>query len=190
MKILVIVALVLIFIITITIFLTVNFSYDVINNSGKIKVCLFKIIPIFISNISVVGEYLNFSKYKNKTFQIKLDYNDSQVVFFRDVFNNLIKKIQPVSLNFNSLLALENPMLACLGNGYLNVFVCVVFSYISAKCSYIKLGKNIKTGFRQTDFRFNIIFATFLRLYDFIWAYYKAARQRGMRENEKAKNSK
>ena len=179
---------VLIFLLTLTLFISVNVNYDVFNNIGKIKVFIFKLIPIFISEFSVVGEYLNLSKWKNKPIKIKLDINDKQVQFFKDVSNYLLKKITPISLKVNVLFSLENPVVACLTSGTINVGVSVLFAYILSKNSDIKLYKNIRTGFRQANINFDLSFSALFSLYDYAWAYLKAYKALKGRDNEKVYN--
>ena len=84
---------VFIVILTLTLFITVDFEYDILRNFGKIKVLLFKIIPIFWAKITIAGEYLNFSNKKNKVIKIKIDLNDAKLQFLNDVGAYLKKKI-------------------------------------------------------------------------------------------------
>ena len=188
MQIALIIVLILIFLLTLTLFISVNVNYDVFNNNGKIKVFIFKIIPVFISEFSVVGEYLNFSKWKNKSLKIKLDINDKQVQFFKQVSNNLLKKITPISLNLNALFSLENPVVSCLLSETINVAISVLFAYALAKNSDIKLSKNIQTGFRHTNINFNIYFSALFSLFDYAWAYLKAYKALKRSAHEKVYN--
>lgn len=186
MQIFSVVAIVIIFILTLTLFISASLEYDLLNNEGKIKVFIFKIIPIFVSSITIAGEYLNFSKKKNKVIKIKIDLNDKQVQFFNDVTTYLLKKITPIEIRVNTLLALDNPFYGCLINGTINTLISVAYAYILSKNTDIKLYKNVQTGFRQTEVKFYVYISLLFSLYDYFWAYLKAYKLQKRREHEKA----
>lgn len=185
MKTVLIVLTVLIIILSISLHITLEIEYDILKNYGKIKVKLFKIITVFSSGITFVGEYLNLSKRHNKVVKIKIDINDKQLQFFNDVGKYLKKKITLLNLNINTLICFMNPNLSCLLSSIINIFVSLLFSKILVMNNDVKLIKNIQTGFRQNNFIINLNASILLSIYDYFWAYLKALKNKIRREHEK-----
>lgn len=173
-------------ILTLTLFITVDFEYDILRNFGKIKVLLFKIIPIFWAKITIAGEYLNFSNKKNKVIKIKIDLNDAKLQFLNDVGAYLKKKIRLTNVNVMALVCFSNPCFACYLGGFLNIVVSILYAQILAKNTDINLQKNIQTGFRQNELKLKINASLIFSLYDYFWAYLKAYKQQVRRKHEKA----
>lgn len=176
---------VLIFLVLVTIHISIYFEYNLLENVGKIKVVLFKFIPIFISQITIAGEYLNFSKNKGKVIKLKIDLKDDNVQFFNDVSTNLKHKIVPIKLHTSALICFENPCLSAYIGSMLNIVVSVLFAQILTHTTDIDLQKNIQTGFRHYELRFMINIELLFSLYNFAWAILKAYKQKIRRKNEK-----
>ena len=177
----------LIFVFSISFLITISINYDVFNNSGKLSFYVFK-IPIYWLNFTFIGEYLNFSNKKNKVIKIKIDLNDEKLIFFKDVANSLKRKIYFYKISSNILIALENPFIASLLCGEVNIFLCSLYSYLLIKNKDIMINKNVKIGYRHNKILLNFNFSLMVSLYDYLWSYFKAYKQQKRRMYEAKHN--
>ncbi len=168
-----------------TIHLSARLEYDLLENVGMIKIKLFNIIPIFVSRITVAGEYLNFNKRKGKVIKIKIDLNDDEIQFFNDVGNFLKKKITLLKLHTLFLVCFENPCVSTTIGSMLNVFVSILFAQILTYTTDVDLHKYVATGFRQLELKTTINTTILFSIYDFAWALLKAYKLKIRRRHEK-----
>ena len=185
MRTVLIVVVILILIVMSTIHLSARLDYDLLENVGMIKIKLFNIIPIFVSRITVAGEYLNFNKRKGKVIKIKIDLNDYEIQFFNDVGNFLKKKITLLKLHTSFLVCFENPCVSTTIGSMLNVFVSILFAQILTYTTDVDLHKYVATGFRQLELKTTINTTILFSIYDFAWALLKAYKLKIRRRHEK-----
>ena len=179
---------VIILLLTTSFLIRIKIVFDVINNKGKVIVLLFNIMPVFWSNISIVGDYLNFVNNRNKTIKIKIDLNDKHINFFNDFWGYLKNKIYFNNISISSLMGFENPFISCLFSAVINVFVSNLFAHISTIQRDIDLNKNILTAFRHTEIKFDISISLMISLYDLFISYFNSVLKEKRRLNEKENN--
>lgn len=182
-----IVVAVLIFVVSATLYFNISLEYDVLNNVGKLKIRLYKIIVLFSSGITISDSYLNFNKKRNKVIKIKIDFNDEGFQFVQDMQTYLIHKLCPTKINFAAVVASENPCLASMTSTILNVMVSSFFARIKNSVGDVTIKNNIQTGFRQTMFKLDVKLNVLVSLYDFVWAFLKAYKARVKRREKRRK---
>lgn len=185
MKTVIVVVLILLLIVMATINVSLKIEYDLLENVGSLKLKLFNLIPIFVSKITIAGEYLNFSKNKGKVIKIKIDLNDDSVQFFNDVGTFLKKKITLLKLHAAFLVCFENPSVSTMVGSMLNIVISIIFSKILTYTNDVDLQKKVATGFRQLELKTNINLSVAFSLYDFVWALLKAYKLKIRRAHEK-----
>lgn len=185
MRIVIIIITILIVIIMTTINIKINLEYDILENNGKLKIVLFHILPIFNSDITIIGEYLNFNKKKGKILKLKLDFNDDKIRFINDVGESVKKKIALTKLHIFALCCFSNPCMSCCIGSSVNIFISILFTNILATTNDVCLQKYVYTGFRQDDLKLKSEVMILFSLYDFLWACIKAIKQKVRRKYEK-----
>ncbi len=179
----------IILIFTLTLLITINIEYDLINNEGKVKVKLYKLIVVFVSDITISDSYLNFNKKNKKVIKLKIDLHDDKFMFVNDIQTYLKHKMFPVEVYLGGVIAFENPFICSIITTITNVGVNVFLSKIKNASQHIIIENNIQIGYRQNMLKFNLQMSSIISLYDFVWAILKAFKTKVIR-NEKTKRSK
>ena len=167
-------------ILTARINIKVYFQYDVLGNIGKVKITLFRVIPIFSAYLSLVGEYFRLV-YGKKVIQIKIDLSDKNLRFIRELNDSLNKRmyIHKVSTNFN--IGLHNPATCSVICGYIHSIVGAILSKIKTVRPDTTVSKTVNVGYFEQVIQFEMNFQFEITLFDYVWAtiaaFYKSRRE-------------
>lgn len=166
---------VLLLVFTITISINIYFDFSLLENFGTVKLKIFKYITIFSSNVTIIGDYLNFSHKKSKVIKIKLDINDVNIQYFNELGGYIKNKILPLKLKLYFAVCLENAMASSLISSVLSLFLNLYMFSIRLNNKDMILQNEVTTGFRHNliFIKFNFIFI--VTLYDLIWSLLRTA---------------
>ena len=93
---------------------------------------------------------------------------------FHAFSNSLKRKIYFYKISSNILIALENPFIASLLCGEVNILLCSLYSYLLIKNKDIMINKNVKIGYRHNKILLNLwenIKHILQKIKFYIWAY-------------------
>lgn len=166
---LIIFAVIIVFI-TLMITINIQINYDILLNVGNIKIKIFKYIPIISSNITIIGDYLNFSNKKAKVIKIKLDINDFSIQFFNEFSSYIKQKILPLKLVTNGQICLENAFAVSIASAFLKLLTTIILMKLQLTYQDLDVENNIISGYRHNILTVNFEFAFAIAIYDLIWS--------------------
>ena len=167
-------------ILTARINIKVYLQYDILGNIGKIKIKLFRFIPILVADVSLAGEYFRLV-YGKKVIQIKIDLSDKNLRFIRELNDSLNKRmyIHTVSTSFN--IGLQNPTTCSVICGYIHSIVGAILSKIKSARPDATVSKTVNIGYFEQVVQFEMNLQFEITLFDYIWAtvaaFYKSRRE-------------
>ena len=166
-------------IVTINISITAGVEYDIVKNIGKITLKIFK-IPFFKSEISLIAGYFNLVRKNKKVLQIKIDFNDKNFKFLKDIGKYFTKKVYVTHLDTTFEISGNDPALISVLAGYVIVVEGYLRSYISSKSPDTALSSNTKVKFNGIGLKFKINLGILITIFDFIWAIIRAIVKRSV----------
>ena len=174
----------ILYLVIVGLIIDINVFFDVSKNYGKLKIKLFKIIPILFVQLKIEGNAINFignnKKRKSKQFVINL----ANINYIKRLKKNIAHRIYINKLNVDIMLSLKNPKYVCLLSSVIkNLLDYFKFKIIlTQEESDIK--NNIVIGYDENNLLiFGDISVSFSAL-DFTWALMKTTFEK-RRENGK-----
>lgn len=164
-----IVATLIIIIISVSLSIKLHFKYDLLKNIGLIEIKLYGIIPLLISRITLIGEYLNFTPEKENVIPIKIELNNINIEYFNRLIGKIKHKLYSSYLCTHAVISIQDASLSAIVSSLINVSVSILYSKISANNKDIKLEKYIQTGFRHNLIIADISYKFRITLFDFMW---------------------
>ena len=179
MEILFIVIAIVVVIITININISIEIEYNIFKNIGKLTIKVFR-IPFFKSEISLIAGYFNLMRKNRKVLQIKVDFDDKNFKFIKDVGNYFTKKIFITELYSDFELSSQDPSTISIIAGYVIVLEGLLRSYISCKSPDTEMGSNTQVKFKENNIKFRLKVGVLITIFDFIWSIIRASVKRSL----------
>jgi len=179
MEILFIVIAIVVVIITINISITIEIEYNIFKNIGKLTIKVFR-IPFFKSEISLIAGYFNLMRKNRKVLQIKVDFDDKNFKFIKDVGNYFTKKIFITELYSDFELSSQDPSTISIIAGYVIVLEGLLRSYISCKSPDTEMDSNTQVKFKENNIKFRLKVGVLITIFDFIWSIIRASVKRSL----------
>lgn len=179
MEILFIVIAIVVVIITININISIEIEYNIFKNIGKLTIKVFR-IPFFKSEISLIAGYFNLMRKNRKVLQIKVDFDDKNFKFIKDVGNYFTKKIFITELYSDFELSSQDPSTISIIAGYVIVLEGLLRSYISCKSPDTEMDSNTQVKFKENNIKFRLKVGVLITIFDFIWSIIRASVKRSL----------
>ena len=179
MEILFIIIAFVVVVITINISISITIEYDIFKNIGKLIIKAFK-IPVFTSEISLIAGYFNLIRKNHKVLQIKVDLNDKNFKFIKDISNYFTKKIIITDISTNFSVSGDNPHIVATFAGYIMAIEGVIRSYTLCKLPDAVIKSKTYVRYKENGFKFQLCIGVLITIFDFIWAIVRASVKRSL----------
>lgn len=176
MNILLIILAILVLIVTLSLSIKLDINYDVYKNLGSVRIMLF-FIPLLKCEISFIAGYFNLIRKNKKVIQIKIDLNDKNFNFVKNVSENFKQKIYLENINTNFTLCSHNAYNISLLSGGVMAGLGYLKSKIMANNYDTVVCNNVSVGYLNECMVVELSAKIIITLYDLIWSFVKAVWQ-------------
>lgn len=157
-----------IILITLQINFKVKFSFNAIENLGKIKIDCFGII-LYKVNFKIHKDCIELHN-KNKIELVPLDFNSEQFIEFTDFPTLIIKKTLLKRLMIYANVGLNDAYYSCMFASFLQIVSYIAQNIIKTKKQEVQIYNKIYPNFKKNELIVCVKTFASISIFDFLWA--------------------
>lgn len=180
-----VVLLIAVIIFTIRLTFKLSFSFSFFENSGHIKLKLFKFITIFKAKVEFTYYYVSLHVSDKKTIKIKFDLDDINLQFINDLQSVLLSKTYLITFLSELDFGLEDAFNTAIIYGNLILLNQILFLKLLSKNEDALISMNVFSKFTKNILILKLRTKFILSLFDLVWAFMYAVLNRRLLYNEK-----
>lgn len=150
----------------------IKLSYSFLNNLGTFSFSFFKIkLKVILFYIKDTNIIIRTKKYKK---QLDIVVSKEQIVYVKQLINQLKEKIKIKRITFHSKIGLQDAMKSAICSALTNDIVSILTSIIKSKKPYAKIRIESSTLYNDKAFDCNLNMKVSLSIFDLLYCLFMA----------------